>query len=77
MQIRDRIKSFRRVKARDLRPNPGNWRTHPVAQQDALKAILAEIGWAGALIARELPDGSLMLIDGHGDGVTWYEVAAE
>jgi len=26
---------------------------------------LAEIGYAGALLARELPDGSLELIDGH------------
>ena len=27
--------------------------------------MLAEIGYAGALLARELPDGSLELIDGH------------
>jgi hypothetical protein len=27
--------------------------------------VLAEIGMAGACLARELPDGSLMLIDGH------------
>jgi len=65
MKIRDRIKEFRRVKASDIAPNPKNWRTHPKGQQDALKGILAEIGYAGALIAREMPDGSLMLIDGH------------
>lgn len=48
-----------------LRPHPNNWRTHPVAQRDALRGVLAEIGYAGALVARELPDGTLELIDGH------------
>ncbi len=65
MQIRDRIKELRRVKAELLRPNPRNWRTHPEAQRDALKGVLAEVGYADALLARELPDGSLELIDGH------------
>lgn len=65
MQIRDRIKELRRVKAADLRPNPRNWRTHPQEQQDALRGILAEVGFADALLARELPDGSLELVDGH------------
>jgi hypothetical protein len=65
MQIRDRVKDFRRVRASLLRPNPRNWRTHPPAQRDALRAVLAEVGFVGALLARELPDGSLELIDGH------------
>jgi hypothetical protein len=65
MQIRDRIKDFRRVRASQLRPHPKNWRTHPPAQRDALRGVLAEIGYAGALLARELPDGGLELIDGH------------
>lgn len=65
MRIRDRIKELRRVPASDLRPSPRNWRTHPAAQLDALRAVLAEVGFAGAELARELPDGSLELIDGH------------
>ena len=64
MQIRDRIKELRRVPASELIPNPKNWRTHPVAQQDALRGVLAEVGYADALLARETPDG-LMLVDGH------------
>lgn len=48
-----------------MRPNPKNWRTHPVAQQDALRGVLAEVGYAGALLAREADDGGLVLIDGH------------
>ncbi len=65
MQIKDRIREFRRVLARELVPNPKNWRTHPDHQRDALKGVLAEIGYADALLARELPDGRLQLIDGH------------
>jgi hypothetical protein len=65
MKVRDRIKAFKRVPASELLPNPKNWRTHPKEQQDALRGVLAEIGIADACIARELPDGSLMLIDGH------------
>lgn len=65
MRIRDRIKELRRVKAGLLRPHPKNWRTHPKSQQDALRGLLAEIGYADALLARELPDGTLELIDGH------------
>jgi predicted Zn-ribbon and HTH transcriptional regulator len=53
------------VKANELRPNPKNWRTHPESQKNALRGLLAEIGFAGAELARELPDGTLMLIDGH------------
>jgi len=64
MQIRDRIKELRRVPASELLPNPKNWRTHPVAQQDALRGVLAEVGYADALLARETPEG-LMLVDGH------------
>jgi DNA modification methylase len=65
MRIRDRIKELRRVKASELRRNPRNWRTHPAAQARALRGLLNEIGYADALIARELPDGQLQLIDGH------------
>jgi hypothetical protein len=65
MEIRDRIKELRRVRASELRPNPKNWRTHPRSQQDALRGLLAEIGYADALLVRELEDGELELIDGH------------
>ena len=65
IQIQDRIRELRRIRARDLLPNPKNWRRHPKAQSDALRALLAEIGYADALLARELPDGRFMLIDGH------------
>ena len=65
MKIRDRIRELRRVPASELRPNPRNWRTHPQAQADALRGVLAEVGIADAVLARELEDGSLLLLDGH------------
>ncbi|MGI9458447.1 MAG: ParB N-terminal domain-containing protein [Pirellulales bacterium] len=65
MKIRDRIKELKRVPANELRPNPKNWRTHPQQQSDALKGVLSEVGFADACIARELEDGTLLLLDGH------------
>ena len=65
MMIRNRVKELRRVPARELLPNPKNWRAHPPAQQNALRGLLAELGYCDAAIARELPDGQLQLIDGH------------
>src|ERR1700682_1315600 len=65
MKIKDRITDLRRVKAADLVPYPPNLRVHPKEQTAALKGLLQEIGYAGALLARELPDGKLILIDGH------------
>lgn len=64
-QIRDRIKELRRVPASALVRNPKNWRRHPKAQADALRGLLTEVGYSDALLARELPDGRLVLIDGH------------
>ena len=61
----DRIKDFRRVAAAELVDNPNNWRTHPQGQRDALKAILDEVGFAGAVLTRKLSNGKLEIIDGH------------
>ena len=65
MPFRHRVKELRRVPARSLRPHPRNWRLHPTPQREALRAVLEEVGYADALLARELPDGALELIDGH------------
>ncbi|HEY5313328.1 MAG TPA: hypothetical protein VIK18_12450 [Pirellulales bacterium] len=65
MLIRDRIREFRRVKAGLLRPSSKNWRAHPSRQRDAMLGMLAEIGYADALLVRPLDDGTLELIDGH------------
>jgi hypothetical protein len=65
MTIRNRIKDHRRIRAGDLVPHELNWRTHPKRQQETLAALYAEVGFARSLLAYELPDGRLKLIDGH------------
>src|SRR5207249_4799529 len=44
--------------------NPANWRRHPERQRAALQALLRDIGYADALLARREGD-ALVLIDGH------------
>ena len=63
--IRNRIKGHRRVRAGDLVPHEWNYRLHPDAQREALAALYREVGFARSLLAYELPDGRLKLIDGH------------
>jgi hypothetical protein len=63
--IRNRIKSHRKVRAGDLVPHEWNFRLHGTDQRAALDAIYREVGLARSLLAFELPDGRLKLIDGH------------
>ena len=63
--VRDRIVDLRRVRAGDLLENPRNWRRHPERQRKALRALLEEVGFADAILARERADGVLEVIDGH------------
>jgi hypothetical protein len=65
MSIRNRIKSHHRVRAGDLVPHEFNFRTHDDGQRAALTALYREVGFARSLLAYELPDGRLKLIDGH------------
>jgi hypothetical protein len=53
------------VRAGDLVPHEFNFRTHPELQCVALTALYREVGFARSLLAYELPDGRLKLIDGH------------
>jgi hypothetical protein len=63
--IRNRIVRHVRMRAGDLVPHPLNPRRHPDAQRRALEALYAEVGFARSLLAFELPDGRLQLLDGH------------
>ena len=63
--IRNRIKSHRRVRAGDRVPHELNFRLHPDVQRAALRALYTEVGFACSLLAYELPDGRLKLLDGH------------
>ena len=50
------------IEAGSLKDNPANWRRHPPGQKKALKAVMGEVGWAGALLYNEQ---TRRLIDGH------------
>jgi hypothetical protein len=63
--FRNRIKGHRKVRAGDLVPHEWNYRTHPEDQKAVLAGIYREVGFARSLLAYELPDGRLKLIDGH------------
>lgn len=65
MEVRDRVREFRRVRAAELRPSPRQWKSHPEAQANALRGILAEVGFGQAVVAFENERGELELIDGH------------
>src|SRR5204862_388898 len=65
LPIRNRIKCHRRVRAGDLVPHEWNFRAHPELQRAALRTLYEQIGFARSLLAYELPDGRLKLIDGH------------
>lgn len=53
------------MRAGDLVPHELNSRVHPHDQKQALLALYDEVGFARSLLAYELPDGRLKLIDGH------------
>src|SRR5438552_18020914 len=63
--LRNRIIKHLRVRAGDLVPHELNPRVHSQAQRAALTSLFGEIGFARSLLAYELPDGRLKLIDGH------------
>ena len=63
--MKNRIKEHRTVRVGDLVPHELNPRVHSQEQREALEALLGEIGFARSLLAYELPDGRLKLIDGH------------
>lgn len=64
-KYRDRIKTIRTVKASELVDNPDNWRIHPPEQTTELRRVMTEIGNCDVLKAVEMPDGRLLILDGH------------
>lgn len=64
MDLKSRVIEMRHIRASELLPNKANWRHHPPAQEKALSSLLEEVGFAGAILARETPAG-LEILDGH------------
>jgi len=63
--LKNRIKEHRKVRLGDLLPHEANVRLHSPEQRRILMQLYQEIGFARSVLAYELPDGRLKLIDGH------------
>jgi hypothetical protein len=63
--MKSRIIRHVKAIAREAEPHELNFRSHPDAQRAALQALYDEIGFARSLLAYELPDGRLKLMEGH------------
>jgi hypothetical protein len=63
--LRNRIKAHRKARLGDLVAHELNPRLHSAAQREVLRQLYREIGFARSVLAYELPDGKLKLIDGH------------
>ncbi len=53
------------ARAGDLLPRELNFHEYPELQRAALEALYREVGFARSLLAYELPDGRLKLLDDH------------
>jgi ParB-like chromosome segregation protein Spo0J len=59
---RNRIVRHAEIDPQQLLANPKNWRIHPAAQQDALSAVIDDVGFVDEVTVQ---DGSDVVIDGH------------
>jgi 16S rRNA G966 N2-methylase RsmD len=57
-----RIVGHKTMRAGDLAANPANWRIHPEAQREAMRAELDEVGWVTGIIYNTT---TKRIIDGH------------
>jgi DNA modification methylase len=66
-EYRNRIVERKRMRVGDLQPNRYNPKSHPLVQEERLKAVLARFGVVTELVAyySERNDGALSLFDGH------------
>lgn len=59
---RSRIVGHGEEKADQLLANPGNWRIHPIGQQQALSALLDQVGWVQDVVVNRKTGH---VVDGH------------
>lgn len=62
VQWRNRITRYAEVAPDSLLANPRNWRIHPQHQQEALRGVIAEVGYVDPVLVQE---GTDVVIDGH------------
>jgi DNA modification methylase len=59
---RSRIVGAGEVSPTELNANPANWRLHPIAQEQAMGAVLDKVGWVQQVIVNRTTG---RLLDGH------------
>jgi hypothetical protein len=59
---RNRITRHAEIDPAQLLANPKNWRIHPAAQQDALAAVIDDVGYVDEVTVQ---DGTDVVVDGH------------
>lgn len=64
-KTRIRVREMKMVDASLLEPHPGNFRVHTPEQRTAMDGVLNEVGFAGAVLVRELDGGRYQILDGH------------
>lgn len=64
-KTRIRVREMKIVDASLLEPHPGNFRVHTPEQRTAMDGVLNEVGFAGAVLVRELDGGRYQVLDGH------------
>lgn len=62
MSWQNRIVGYDTKPAHQFLANPANWRTHPGIQREALRGLLGDVGWVGAVLENKQTGH---LIDGH------------
>ena len=65
MAFQDRIKEFRKIPAKDIKPHPQNPRLHSESQKRTLRYMLKHVGVADVTVVYEDPEWGMTLIDGH------------
>jgi hypothetical protein len=65
MEIKDRVKVIKKMKAKELKPHPLNWRVHAESQKKALGDILRTLGAADVIKAYVNKKGETIILDGH------------
>lgn len=62
MSWQNRIVGYDTKPANQFTANPLNWRTHPNVQREALRGLLGEVGWVGAVLENKRTGN---VVDGH------------
>ncbi len=64
--LKSRNSAVKKIRVKNLLPDPLNWHTHGDDQRTALKGIFAEVGFVGFILVRKAPArGMFYIVDGH------------